>query len=319
LGNTYRKGSGDRKLGIPPLKIPGKVTKIPVSKIKMGYKKTINMPKAVVAYFDVLGFSRKKSAKDIELTLQDFSAPLAIASTMYPHIRFNVFSDCAFLAAPLEQAKELLSSIRFAFTQWTSDGILVRGGIALGKYSESRSVALEMTLKNFAGNLFAGSGVVGSVKLENSGCGALLFTDKKCSEFYKRQFGEPVFSLENLRILGWSDDEGILYWFVGISLLRLLKVLSLDTWKEYPATRHLVNNIKYSLGATNSYFLYFLVLAILSLPTVSSEARKKAIQLFNIKDPEDFIPCKKLIDEWLKSTKKFRLLSWFADSDTSIP
>ena len=104
--------------------------------------------------------------------------------------------------------------------------------------------------------------------------------------------------------MGWSDDEKILYWFVGISLLRLLKVLSLDTWKEHPATRHLVNNIKYSLGATNSQLLYFLILAILSLPTVSSEARKKATQLFNIKDPEYFIPYKKLIDEWLKSTKK---------------
>jgi len=200
-----------RKLPITPMQIGGKIEKIEVSKIKPGYERIIDMPETVVAYFDVLGFSGKKSNDDFEITLADFLAPLAIASTKNPDIRFNVFSDCAFVAAPKDKAKELLAAIRYALTQWTSDGILVRGGITLGQYIENRSVALRIASKNFSGNIFAGSGVVQSVRLENIGCGALLFTNNECSEYFHSNLEEPIFKLDDSRVLGWSHDEGILY------------------------------------------------------------------------------------------------------------
>ncbi|UCC58847.1 MAG: hypothetical protein JSW14_02805 [Candidatus Bathyarchaeum sp.] len=183
-----RKKLKIQPMKIQPIKRAGQIIEIPANKIKIPNTRIIDMPEAVVGYFDVLGFSRKKSVDDFETTLQDFLAPLAIASTSYPDIRFNVFTDCAFLAAPIEKAEELLASIRYAFTQWISDGILVRGGIAIGQYIENQSVALQMASKNFSGNIFAGSGVVDAVKLESSGCGALLFTNEKCGKFYRQKF-----------------------------------------------------------------------------------------------------------------------------------
>jgi len=316
--NDARK-SLNKKLKIQPMKRTGRLIKVPLDKITVPDTRIVDIPEAVVAYFDVLGFSRKKSIKDFEITLEDFLAPLAIASTSYPDIRFNVFSDCAFLAAPLEKAKDLLASIRFAFTQWIADGILVRGGIAIGQYIENRSVALKMASKNFSGNIFAGSGVVDSVKIESSGCGALLFTNEKCGEFYRKKFGEPIFTLNNLQFLGWSDDEGILYWFLGISLLRLLKIYDLKDWKEHPAKNHLINNLKYSLNATSSRFLVFLTFAILSLPDISSKARKEAVNLLGIKDPDDFAPYKSHIDQWLKQKEDIGFLRYMANSDSSLP
>lgn len=155
-----------KKLPIPPMKISGKIKKIPISKLTPGTipEKSIEISEAVVAYLDVLGFSEKKDDEDIKLTLSDFSGPIALSANHYPEVRFNVFSDCAFIAASIEHAVDLLSAIRFAFTQWVADGILVRGGIARGTYKETYTIALEMTLKNFIGSLFSGSAVTAAAR-----------------------------------------------------------------------------------------------------------------------------------------------------------
>lgn len=314
-------GEKTRELPIRPLEIPGEIQKIPVSEIKPGkiQEKSIEMSGAVVAYFDVLGFSNKTDPKDIEMTLMDFSGPLTLAAIEYPKVRFNVFSDCAFVATQVENAADLLSAIRFAFSQWIADSILVRGGIALGTYSETHSVALDMASKNFVGRLFSGTAVVEAVRLEESGRGALLFASEDCAKFYNRKYHEPIFTLKNDKIVGWSDQDSTLYWFVGISMLRLLRLLSLKSKLKHSATEYLLNNIRYSIAATDSLLPRFLVFAILSLPTIPSRAREKAIHLLKIKDPNDFAPYKKLITDWLKQEKKIKLLEFLAYSDSSIP
>jgi len=310
-----------KKLPIRPMKILGKIKKIPISKIMPGTipEKTIEIPEAVVAYLDVLGFSEKKNDKDIELTLLDFSGPIALSAIHYPEVRFNVFSDCAFIAASVEHGADLLSAIRFAFTQWIGDGILVRGGIARGTYKETYTVALEMTSKNFIGSLFLGSAVTAAVKIEGVGPGALLFTNEECAEFYNKQYGEPIFSLKDYKIIGWSDEDSSLYWFTGISFLRLLRLLSLKDGTKNLVTKKLLNNIKYSFNATDSPLPRFLVLAILSSPFITPEVRGKALGLLKIKDPDDFVPFKDVIDKWLSDKDKIKLLKFLADMDSSIP
>lgn len=179
------------------MRIPEKVKRIPISEIDLSLVKSIDIPKAAVAYFDILGFSNKKDAKDIEFTLLDFYGPLAVSAKMNEKIRFNVFSDCAFLATSIDNAAELLSAIRLCFKEWIADGILVRGGIALGGYREISGVAHDATLPNLIGNSFSGSAVVEAVKLEGSGTGALLFCDKECAKFYQEKHSERIFTLRD--------------------------------------------------------------------------------------------------------------------------
>ena len=52
-----------RQLPISPMKISGKITSIPVSKIKLGHKTIVNWQDAIVAFLDILGFSRKRSLR----------------------------------------------------------------------------------------------------------------------------------------------------------------------------------------------------------------------------------------------------------------
>lgn len=207
------------KLGIAAMKIPGNVTNIPISDIKPSLISEVDIPDAVVAYLDILGFSNKSGDTDITTSLADFSGPLAIAATKHDQVYFNVFSDCAFAAAAVDHADEILAVLRFAFGQWASDGILVRGGIALGTYKETYNHALTLDLlqaqRTFTGKLFAGSGVTAAVRLEGQGAGALLFTSDDCGQLYAAKFREPISTLGEQKLLGWSDDENDLFGFSG--------------------------------------------------------------------------------------------------------
>jgi hypothetical protein len=323
MTRNLRKGQKKRKLSIPPIEIPGKIAKVPVSAINVIGGKVLgrSYSEAVVAYLDILGFSEKRDDEDIESCLRDFSGALIIAANYCPKVRVNMFSDCAFVAIPIENAADLLAAIRFAFTQWVSDGLLVRGGIATGTYSETYSFALAIAAKNFTGSLFSGSAVTAAVKLEGSGDGALLFTNGKCAEFYHSKYGEPIFTLGNDYIIGWSDEESPLFWFAGISLLQLLKCLSSKDETRHPVIGKLLNNLRYSFHATaQSLFIWSLALALLCLPTITPEVRQRAVGLLEIKDPDDFSRIKPLIDVWLNNKKReIELLKALADMDSSIP
>ena len=123
------------------MKMPenAKIISIPISQLGPDYEKSLEFAEASVAYFDVMGFKTKNNKEEIEWTLADFSGALITPARTYEAIRFKIFSDCAFLAAPIEKITELISAIRYSFERWTFDGIFVRGGIALGSYTEYRS------------------------------------------------------------------------------------------------------------------------------------------------------------------------------------
>ena len=232
---------------------------------------------------------------------------------------FNVFSDCAFIAANIENASDLLSAIKFAFKQWISDGILVRGGISIGSYNETQTSAQIIAPENYIGSLFSGSAVTAAVKLEGSGNGAFLFTNDKCAEYYYKNYKEPIFNIENNIFIGWSDEDLTLYCFTGISFLRLIKLLSSKNKGRNSVRNKLLNNIKYTFTATDSLYPRFLILAILSSSIITSKVREKAIRLLEINDPDDFIPFENLIDKWLSDSNELDILKFLADSDSSIP
>ncbi|RLB32674.1 MAG: hypothetical protein DRH12_19220 [Deltaproteobacteria bacterium] len=314
-----KKRSLTNTLPIPPMTISGETRYIHPSEVVDRYTK-VSMPKAVVAYLDVLGFSRKKCEWDTSSSLLDFSGPLLISAYHYPKIKFNVFSDCAFISSPLECAGDMISAIRFAFTQWAADGVFVRGGLAIGTYNEIDSSAFPDAPQNYVASLFYGTGVTTAVNLKGSGHGALLFLDDLCAKFYGETYGEPIFVLDDQKVIGWSDDLNALFWFAGISLLRLIRFLSIKgNDVNSPLARKLFNNLLYSLAAVSDRrYIWSLTLAILSLPDLASEARKKVIDLFHISDPEDFVSMEKLIQAWLSKEEEFAILRILADMDSSI-
>lgn len=320
--NVDRRSKNVRKLRIPPITIPGEIRKVSFSEVKSPKieEESISIPEAIVAYLDILGFSGKKDDEDIEDTLLDFSGPFVAAARFFREVRFNVFSDCAFVSTYKEHAAILVGALRFAFRHWISDGVFIRGGVALGTYSETKSVEIARTPGNFVGNLFSGSALTAAVKLEDSGCGALLFTNEETAEFLFSKYKEPVFTVDDGQVIGWSEDDSSLYWFTGISLLRLLKFLSAKEGTTHPAIGILLNNLRYSFTATANRLLpWSLVLALLSSPARSPEAREKAIELLGIEDPGDFGRLQEIINSWLAKRKEMELLEILADSDSSIP
>ena len=213
------------------------------------------------------------------MTLSDFAGALVSPAEQFPDIRFNIFSDCAFLAAPLDKASDVLSAVRYAFTQWISDAILVRGGIAIGNYTENRSGVQDIAPKNFTWSFFAGSGVAEAVRLEGSGKGALLYSSDRCAYHFNKTFCEPIFAIGTSRIIGWTKEFRYLYWFIGNSLLRLVKILSTENGESHPAVTQYLTNIKYSLIAGERDTVWIFIMSLLSIPNLNSTARKKRIKI----------------------------------------
>ena len=137
--NNENKNEEEAEFPIRPMGLPKdvEVKLIPVSEIESAImpEKAIEFKEGIVCYLDIMGFSKKQTNEDLEMTLADFAGALVRPAEQFIHIRFHIFSDCAFLAASIENAKDLLSAVRYAFTQWISDSILVRGGLAIGSYS----------------------------------------------------------------------------------------------------------------------------------------------------------------------------------------
>lgn len=309
-----------RKFPIRTKKIKGVIEMVPVSKLKSGKidEESFKIPQAVVAYLDILGFSNKKDEIEIENCLMDYTGVMSIASHYYPKIRFNIFSDCAFISTSIGNAVELLSALRFVFNHLVGDCILVRGGIALGTYNEIRCAAQEKALGNLNSSMFSGSAVIKAVELEKSGPGAFLFADEACAEFYNENYGEPIISLNTRKILGWATDESSLIDFVSASLLRLIKLLSAENGADSkPIIEKFVNNIRYAFTICEKpLFALEIIRIILSLPVISNELRQKVLSEIGMNEIK--LLSNEEVDKWLQKAN-FRIFIALADSDSSIP
>lgn len=310
--------SNKPELPIKAMKIKGAIKEIPVSEIKSGKKPTISINNAIVAYVDILGFSKKNKVEDIESTLLDFSGSLTLAARRFPKIRFNVFSDNAFLATSQNDANDLISAMRFAFASWCSNGILVRGGLAIGEYQEFSSVAIKSAPPNFTGNHFAGSAVIKAVKLENNPLGAFIFTDKECANFLSKKFHEPIFTLESSRFIGWSDEDHHLFQFTALSLFRLIRILQKNE-KNDSLKIKFINNIRYAKKQATEYFILVVILSILSMRSIDKKSKRTACKILKIKDPQYFQGWNFYIKKFIKNnSSELKILKFLAYSDSSI-
>jgi hypothetical protein len=290
---------------------------VKLSDLKPGIEKTLEIKEAIVAYLDILGFSKKRD-REIEACLVDFPGALVLISMQYPNVRFNVFSDNAIVAADMKEAKDLIAVVRHAFGRWSSNGILVRGGMALGSYFEFKSDAISIARSNFRGYLVSGSGVAKAVKLEDSKPAALLFANKECADLLAHKYGEQISGLGSHYIVAWSHDKDALYWFSAISLIRLLRLLSAKETKYVSIKKKLLYNIKCSIAWDNSGFVYAIMLAILSAPSTNAKAKVKVCKWLGIKQ-DSFVRYREPIKEWLKDRRRLSFLEALADLDSSMP
>jgi hypothetical protein len=293
--------------------------RVPISSIPRD-EKSFSISNAVVAYLDILGFSERRSEEDMENCLLDFTGPLTLAVMRYRHLRVNVFSDCAFVAASKSNAVYLLRALRFAFKEWLADSMLVRGGIALGRYTEtitSHIATIRTVRESFNCSLFSGSAVSAAVRVEESGNAALLFATRECARYFQSTYSEPVYSLDGMSIIGWFDDPNTLYWFTSISLVRILRLLGLKKGVENRRTMAMLQkNLRYS-WAVDPYLSRFVILTILSSPIESSGVRNRVRRSLGIAPPTRFEL--KAVKEWLRTRQSdFEAMIAIADMDSSI-
>lgn len=313
----------NKKIKIEKLIKPAEIKNINLSEISPDVKKkeSFNYTESIVSYVDILGFSGKKDLDDIETTLFDFSSPLAIASRNAPNVKFYIFSDCAFIVSHIDFAGELLASIRYAFTQWISDGILVRAGIAKGSFGEMFTWLHSQNKhdygNNFVSSLFSGTAVVEAVRLEENGNAALLFCSEECVQFFHSQLNEKILKIENNKfVLPWTNGDKALIRLAAIASRRLVKFLSCNAEKYDPIIYKLKNTIMYSINSAEKPILPFsIILAVLKLPDTPDNVRKEMYKFLSVSNIEDF---EELIQGW-QETEYYEIMKFIADSDSSIP
>jgi len=302
---------------IPPMELSGEIKKVRLSEIKSSVlpDKCVDILSAIVGYFDILGFSYKKDWKDIETSLLDFFGPLLIVANSFPNVYINVFSDCAFISTSCNNTEKFLQSIRFAFVHWISDGMLVRGGISVGNYKEIKTIFSSNIPKNFQGNLFSGEGISNAVRNEAKGEGAFVFTDEKTARFLKKTFSEPIFSINNHKFIGWGNDNRSMFWFAGISLIRM--ILAIRNKKHKSVVEKFKNNILYALNVSKDLTVRFIISAICSSDIMENDDEIHKV-LNKIGVPDERKKFSEITKKWLSKDKTFLLLKELAFSDSSL-
>ena len=216
-----------KKITQPMTLKKSQVKQIPISKLKVS-DLSISEENAIVGYFDILGYSFKTDCEDSKHSVLDFSGALLLVAKEYPHLKINVFSDNAFVYAKIENVKDFFAGIRFAFDKWVQNGVLVRGGIALGSYNEMGNERYGNTIPNFVESIFFGSAVCQAVRNEDSK-GPFLFVDKASATTINKFINEPVFQVESeVYCYAWSDNPHVLMRYIIMCFVRLLLALRKD-------------------------------------------------------------------------------------------
>ena len=107
-----------------------------------------------------------------------------------PTLRCAAFSDSVVISAPEKEIENLLIGLSYLFSQWISDCVFVRGGLALGEIiwvdMDSRIDSGFRQLKNLAFVRVYGKGLLDAQGIEkSSGPGAVCFLSPKVSELVK--------------------------------------------------------------------------------------------------------------------------------------
>lgn len=166
---------------------------------------------ALVGFFDILG-TREAVMGDrfSDLTALDFAGPAGLAASLYPSVRFAVFSDSVIASAEMGDESTFLRAIALMYGQWYADFILVRGGIAEGemRWIDYEPVdSLFRKCKNLMCARVYGKGLVLAHELEQrSGPGALAYLTERAATAIAKL--EPNAVLPGVTpMLCWASEQ----------------------------------------------------------------------------------------------------------------
>src|ERR1051326_3479254 len=87
-----------------------------------------------VAFLDILGTRERVGSGEFSaLDTLDFANPAGMVASRNPQIRVAVFSDSVILSCDKSELHPFVSALSYLYSSWTSDFVLVRGGVSLGE------------------------------------------------------------------------------------------------------------------------------------------------------------------------------------------
>jgi hypothetical protein len=174
--------------------------------------------KSFACYFDILGTKDLVSHNEFtDSHSRDFCGAVIVAANKFKTSRFAAFSDCVIFSTPVEKPYDLLNVLTVLCENWVSDGIFVRGGIALG---EVRWVDSEIDkeiehLKNLRCSRVYGSALNEAFEIEkSSGPGIIAFASDDVAETISKFDPSSVLSLPSniIRNFEWKDLNSLISW-----------------------------------------------------------------------------------------------------------
>ncbi len=195
--------------------------------------------KHFVGFLDILGTKDMVARGQFsDLHALDFSGAVVVAAAKFSKARFAVFSDCIVFSLPTDHLLDLPALLSTLFENWISDGMLVRGGLAVG---EIRWVDYEIDhefaqLKNLSFARVYGQALSEAVEIEkSSGPGALVFASDEATELLVQAIPDGGLRLSS-NVLRWFKWENLDAW-IGTMDIYLEHSESSQAKRHIQATR----------------------------------------------------------------------------------
>ncbi|MDL1970719.1 MAG: hypothetical protein LWW94_07060 [Candidatus Desulfofervidaceae bacterium] len=203
---------------------------------------------ALVAFLDILGSTEMvKKEKFTDIQILDFANAVGIMAKFNLKVRFAVFSDSVIISCSEDLIRNFVSVLSFLYSQWFSDHIFVRGGIAIGDIrwvEHPPSDELFQSLSNFTYSRVYGKALVEAYKIEQkSGPGAICFVSEDASSLFRKTNNYILDGLTNMLI--WTHKEGVEHW------CKMFNFLLKNEIEDMELRRHLLATLRYFQSLKN--------------------------------------------------------------------
>lgn len=162
------------------------------------------------AYLDILGTKDLVArGKFSDLHVLDFCGAASVAAHRYRVSRFAAFSDCVIFTTPADKPQDLIGILVLLYENWINDGILARGGIALGSaiWVDHEINGKTKRPPNFNCARIYGEAISTAVEIErSSGPGILPFASDEVADAIAEVDSSSVLRLSSnvLRSFEWE-------------------------------------------------------------------------------------------------------------------
>jgi len=193
-----------------------------------------------------------KSGKFSDYHSLDFANPAGLMAIRYPLLRFAAFSDSVVVTSRPESVTDFLSVLNFMFSNWFSDFIFVRGGLAIGDLVWVDQPSIDVRFQQASNLAFArlyGKALIEAIELqEKSGPGMACFVSDAAARVLEEVDKNLVFSGPT-DILVWPTAEQLHHWCKTFAHLAMNQSFPPEFRRHICATHWYMTQIKKSRKA----------------------------------------------------------------------